>query len=402
MAAGARILLAYLVYFSAIGTSFAYLPLFYRELGLQLGEVGVLNGVQAAVVLAFGPVWGGLMDRFPRAGSTLPLSAAVAWIGAFALFLANDFAGAFLGSTILFAGIAGIGPTLDARTLETLGPAGRERYGQVRAFGSLAFVVVTVLVGQLLATSGVRALFWVYLPCLLATVIVTATLRRRGGNRSVSLLRGAGEVLRAQGMGVFFAGFIIVWAGLAASNAFYSIQIAALGGSTSLVGLAWAIGAAVEVPLMYAFPRLSRRFGSSRLLVVGTVVLALRALLSSVAPDALGLVLISPLEGVGFALVFVGSVTTLGGQVHASLGGTAQGLLTACSGLASIIGSAIGGAVADVAGIAGLFAGAGLLGIVGAVTVAAGLRRFGPVIAGNLEPLAVSRPSPRIDSEVAG
>ena len=42
--------------------------------------------------------------------------------------------------SILYAGLSGIGPTLDARTLETLGPARRGRFGEVRAFGSLAFV----------------------------------------------------------------------------------------------------------------------------------------------------------------------------------------------------------------------------------------------------------------------
>ncbi len=67
---------------------------------------------------------------------------------------------------LLFAGLAGIGPTLDARTLETLGPRARDRYGQVRAFGSLAFVIVALLVGVLLESRGSRSLFWVYLPCL--------------------------------------------------------------------------------------------------------------------------------------------------------------------------------------------------------------------------------------------
>jgi PPP family 3-phenylpropionic acid transporter len=337
-------------------------------------------------------MWGALMDRFPKSGATLPLSAVVATIGAAGLFLAGDFTGALLGSAVLFAGIAGIGPTLDARTLESLGPTGRERYGQVRAFGSLAFVVVTILVGSLLAGSGARALFWVYLPCLLATVLVTATIRRRTGNRAVSLFRGAGEILARQGMVVFFVGFVVVWAGLAASNAFYSIQVAALGGSTSLVGLAWAVGAAVEVPIMYAFPRLSRRFGANRLLVAGTIVLAARALISSLATDPVALVLVSPLEGVGFALVFVGSVTTLGGHVHPSLGGTAQGLLTASGGLASIVGSAAGGAVAELVGISGLFASAGVFGLVGAAVIAAGLRRFGPVIGGHQEQAGATSP----------
>jgi MFS family permease len=98
--------------------------------------------------------------------------------------------------------------------------------------------------------------------------------------------------------------------------------------------------------------------------------------------------MVAPLEGVGFALVFVGSVTTLGAQVHASLGGTAQGLLTASGGLAAIAGSAVGGTVADAVGIGGLFAGAGLVGLLGTAIIALGLGRFGPVAAGQPERLA--------------
>src|SRR5258708_15629763 len=66
-----------------------------------------------------------------------------------------------------------------------------------------------------------------------------------------------------------FGGFTVVWTALTALNAFYSIQIVALGGNTSLVGIAWAFGAAVEVPLMYAFPRLGARFGAERPLRLG-------------------------------------------------------------------------------------------------------------------------------------
>ena len=90
MAAGRRILLAYLVYFGAIGASFPYLPVFYRDLGLRLEEIGLLTAVQAATQLALAPIWGGLVDRFPKVGLTLPLAAAVATAGGFILFLATD------------------------------------------------------------------------------------------------------------------------------------------------------------------------------------------------------------------------------------------------------------------------------------------------------------------------
>lgn len=369
MAAGRRILLAYLVYFSAIGASFPYLPVFYRDLGLRLEEIGLLTAIQAATQLVLGPIWGGLVDRFPKVGVTLPLAAAVAAAGGFILFLAVDFASVLAGSVLLFAGLAGIGPTLDARTLETLGPGGRDRYGQVRAFGSLAFVTMTLLVGLLLDARGARTLFWVYLPCLLGTVLVTATIPRRGTNRSISLLRGASDILGAPGMLVFFAGFTVVWTALSATNAFYSIQVVALGGGNALVGIAWAFGAVIEVPLMYAFPRLGARFGTERLLVFGAVVFALRSILAATATQPAALVLIAPLEGLGFACVFVGGVTVLAARLPPSLGGTAQGLFSASAGLATIIGSVAGGAIAGSLGIPGLFAACSVLGLVGAVAV---------------------------------
>ncbi len=374
MAAGRRILLAYLVYFAAIGAAYPYLPVFYRGLGLSLAEIGVLTAVQAAIQLVLAPVWGGLADRFPRTRLTLPLAAAVATVGAGILFLATDVPMVFAGSLILNAGLSGIGPTLDARTLETLGSDRRSRYGQVRAFGSLAFVLATVAVGFVLDAGGARSLFWVYLPFLLATVVVTATIPRRGGTtRSVNLTRGAWEFLSSSGMAIFLLGVVVVWSSLAAVNAFYSIQVVALGGSPGLVGIAWAFGAAIEVPYMYAFPRVAARFGTERLVVLGSIAFALRALLGSLITDPIALIAIAPLEGLGFASVFVGGVTVVAARAPAGLGGTAQGLFSASTGLATIIGSAFGGAVAALLGIPGLFLVCGLVSLVGTGIVAVAL-----------------------------
>lgn len=365
MAAGRRILLAYLVYFAAIGAAFPYLPVFYRDLGLGLAEIGFLTAFQASIQFVLAPVWGGLADRFPRTRLTLPLAAAVATAGATILFLATDFSVVLAGSLILYAGLSGIGPTLDARTLETLGPERQSRYGEVRAFGSLAFVLSTVSIGFLLDAAGARSLFWVYLPFLVGTVVVTATIPRRGSTRSVNLLRGSREFLSSSGVALFFTGFTVVWAALAAVTAFYSIQIVALGGSPGLVGVAWAFGAVIEVPFMYAFPRIGARFGTERLVVLGSIAFALRALLSALAVDPSTLVLIAPLEGLGFASVFVGGVTVIAARAPVGLQGTAQGLFSASAGLATILGSIAGGTIAGALGIPGsflVFAGVSLVG----------------------------------------
>ena len=76
MAAGGRILLAYLIYFAALGAAFPYLPVFYHDIGLGLEQIGILTALQAAMQLLLAPVWGGLADRFPHTRVTLPLAAA--------------------------------------------------------------------------------------------------------------------------------------------------------------------------------------------------------------------------------------------------------------------------------------------------------------------------------------
>lgn len=175
LAAGARILVAYLAFYAALGAGYPFLPVFYRDLGLALDEIGVLIAVQAGIMLVFGPVWGGLSDRFPRSRLALPVAAAVATAGAVILYLSFGFLAVSIGAIVLFFGIAGVAPLLDARTLERLGSAARNRFGQVRAFGSLAFVLATLVVGVMLDRFGPRSLFWVYIPMLALTVIVTAT-----------------------------------------------------------------------------------------------------------------------------------------------------------------------------------------------------------------------------------
>jgi len=166
-------------------------------------------------------------------------------------------------------------------------------------------------------------------------------------------------------------------------TAFYSIQVVALGGSPGLVGIAWAFGAAIEVPYMYAFPRVAGRFGTERIVVAGSIVFALRALLAALAWDPIVLVLIAPLEGLGFASTFVGGVTIIAARAPAAMQGTAQGLFSATIGLSTIMGSVIGGAIAGALGIPGLFLCMAGLGLLGTVVIAAALLRPG---AGRITP----------------
>jgi MFS family permease len=204
-------------------------------------------------------------------------------------------------------------------------------------------------------------------------------------------------------MGRFLVGALAVWAALAAVNGFYSIQIVALGGDTSLVGLAWVAGALVEIPVMWSFPRLSARFGTGRLLVAGSLIFAVRNILAAFATNGAALVAISPLEGAAFGLFFVGGVGFVAARAPAGLAGTAQGIFSATTGLATILGTGAAGVIATAVTIPGLFIIAGAIGLLAAIVVAGAVR--GTVVpadealeraglAGLLEPVLPIAPYP--------
>lgn len=374
----------YIVYFVAVGASFPYLPVHYRALGLDLDMIGFLAALSAATQLVAAPAWGAIADVFGRSRLTLPAAAVIAAGGALGLALAREPATVTAAVFVLSLGLAGIGPVLDARTMELLG-TDRARYGRVRAWGSVSFVVSAALCGPLLAVGGTGTLFLVYVPCLALTALIALSVPRRAARRHAGIRVGASRLIRQPRMGRFLVGALAVWAALAAVNGFYSIQIVALGGDTSLVGLAWVAGALVEIPVMWSFPRLSARFGTGRLLVAGSLIFAVRNILAA------------------FGLFFVGGVGFVAARAPAGLAGTAQGIFSATTGLATILGTGAAGVIATAVTIPGLFIIAGAIGLLAAIVVAGAVR--GTVVpadealeraglAGLLEPVLPIAPYP--------
>ncbi len=371
-----RVSIAYVALFAAVGAAYPYLPIYYRQLGVSLAVIGALAALSAATQLVAAPTWGALDDRFQGTRLTLPLAALIGVAGAAVLATAQGLPQIASGVVVLSVGMSGVGPILDARAIETLSPD-RSRYGQVRALGSVAFVLSAWAVGVLIDSRDIAALFLVYIPALFVTALVSATLVRRKATRGTGILNGAVGLIRGPGMLLFLLGTFLVLVSLIAVNTFYSIRMAALGGTAQMVGLVWAIGGAVEVPIMWFFPRIARRFGTGRPLIAAAFLFSLRAAIAALATDPLVLLATAPLEGMAFGLFYVGGVTFVAERSPAGLGATAQGLFAAIGGLASIVGSVLGGLIAAALSIPSLFVICSVSSLVAAAVLAAAVSRAG-------------------------
>ena len=122
---------------------------------------------------------------------------------------------------------------------------------------------------------------------------------------------------------------------------------------------------------MMFFPQLSRRFGTERLIVVGMAIMTSRLLINAIFVSPTILIACSVIQGAGYGLVLIGGIAFVSRQAPKGTAATAQGILNAVTfSLSSIVGSGVGGQIAGVIGIRGLYAITGGLGAVAVVLFA--------------------------------
>jgi MFS transporter, PPP family, 3-phenylpropionic acid transporter len=350
----------YALLFGSVGAYVPYISIYFADIGLGLETIGLLSAISAAVGLVAAPAWGAVADRsrdvrIPILIGALWASGAAAWLGTSTAPLTVALAMAALA-----AGTAGLAPMLDSRTVAILG-ADRDRFGRARAWGSAAFIVVALVVGQLIDRLGTEVLVLVWVPAMALTGIAAFVLFRGGPARARAVrAMGGGSallaMLRSRELGSFFVVSVALWTAVGAVMTFASIHLIALGGDGAMVGALWALGAVIEVPLMFTFPVLVRRTGPEPLVVIGAVAYGLRALGWALAPSPLVLVALAPIGGVGFAFVYIGTVMVIARRVAASSQATAQGLFSGTTfSLGSIFGAVLGGQLAQATSIPALF-----------------------------------------------
>ena len=364
--------IVYAILFGAQGAYLPYISIYLASTGLDLGTVGALIALFAAVSLVAAPSWGSLADAVGDVRGPVVVAGFLSGAAVVLLAVAVGPLALAVATALLAAAWAGVVPMIDSQAVRLVGH--RDRFGRARAPGSGAFVLVAFGTGAVLATAGPGGMFLVYGPLVVLTGIGAWVLlrlpaprpdgRRRssGTGRASRALAGLSPatilgVLRTPRLGMFFIASTVVWTSHAAMQGFISLRIVDLGGDATAVAATWSLGALLEVPLMTAFPLLARRFGAERLIVIGGLAFAVRALISSLADAPTAIILASAFGGVGFSFYYVGMVTWVSGSVARSAQATAQGIFSGtANSIGAIGGSIVGGAIGGVFGLPVLFA----------------------------------------------
>jgi PPP family 3-phenylpropionic acid transporter len=161
MSAPARIIALYALMYAAFGVSSPFMPAFLSARGLGPEQLGLLFATGTAVRLISGPLCGRLADLTRARRGVLVICIALAALVAFGLLPAAGFGTLLTISALQAAALAPITTLADAIALAVAlprGSAARFEYGWARGAGSAAFIVGTLLSGQVVSGWGLPSI----------------------------------------------------------------------------------------------------------------------------------------------------------------------------------------------------------------------------------------------------
>ena len=367
----------YLWYYAAVGAFVPFIALYFRELGFSGVQVGLLTALPSIGVAIGGPVIGAVSDSLGIHRWVLRAALALS-VGIAAVATAlESFALMFLVMALLAVVLAPVPSLLDSYAVATSERRQRS-YGALRVWGSIGYMGAVLVMGRIMGDRVSATLFAGYAVFLGLTLIAVAGLPPLSERRAQPLLAGIRTVGGNRPLTVLLLVAYLLSTGAAAMNIYLGIHLEGIGGSPSLLGLAFAISAASELPIVAFGGWFLHRLGAVRLAGLAILVYAVRFVGFSLITVPEWVLAIQLLHGLSYGAFLMASVTLahhLAGREQAA---TAQALLTAMSfGFGSITGSLLGGAFLDIAGTAGLFRGAAVLMLVTLSVLVIGNRLVG-------------------------
>jgi PPP family 3-phenylpropionic acid transporter len=353
-------------YFASIGLFNPYAPLWFQSLGFSTLAIGAIGSLQSwtRVVAPYAWSWtGDHWEHGARRATLLRVATLLALVFATGLLWARSYSAVSIVVLLLFLSNGAIVPLAEAALSQRLATAqGLDvaRYGRVRVWGSVGFIVSVTAFGALLQATGIGALP-AFTVAIFAALAVAAWRLPQGTSSHASpapSAPGVLAVLRQPVVAWFFAGVFLTVLAHTALYIFFSLYLVELGYGKSAVGLLWAASVVVEIAFFWTQGRWLARWSASLWLVIAAAASVLRfGAIAAFGDVAAVLVLAQTLHALTFAAQHAACIAFIDKHFAGALRGRGQALYTTLGyGASGVIGGLLGGAISERFGLSAVFA----------------------------------------------
>lgn len=361
----------FFAYYGYIGIFTPYASLFFSEQGMTPGQVGVLMSLMQ-VMRIFGPnLWGWVADHSRQRVTVLRLTALCALISFCGMFVGQTFAHFLAIMIVLNLFTSAQGPLSEALMLAEL-RGDLTHYGRIRLWGSVGFIVAVMAGGKWLDDFGIGWLPFITLLVLGMVFGGSVWMREPPVAHAPRQQVSARGLIRRPEVIAFFASAFLMIAAHAALYVYYSLYLADIGYSKTVIGLMWSLGVIAEILFFYYQAPIFRRFGVQKLLFGSFLLAAVRFVLIGYGAESLFILLLAQiLHAASFGVHHSGSVAMLQRWFGGPLQARGQALFISASyGLGGTLGGLIMSALWESVGPRAVFALAAAFALGGALAIA--------------------------------
>lgn len=354
-------------YYGYVGVFSPYASLYFSEKGMTAAQIGVLMSLMQ-VMRIFGPnLWGWVADRHQQRVTVLRITAMAAATSFCGLFLGQTFTQFFIVMVVLNLFTSAQGPLSEALMLSEM-RGDLTHYGRLRLWGSVGFILSVTLAGPFLDSYGIRLMLWISLGLLVVVVLSSLRMQESVHGEGHHGAASVAALLRRREVIAFFTSTLLMIAAHAALYVFYSLYLARLGYSNTVIGLMWSVGVVVEIVFFFYQAPIFRRFGVRNLMVASLLIAVVRFLLIGFGAGSLLLLLLAQvLHAATFGIHHSASIATLQRWFAGPLQARGQALFTSISyGLGGTMGALILSGLWDTFGAQAVYLAAAMFSLAGA------------------------------------
>ena len=243
----------FFLYFAYVGLVSPYASLFFLDRGFSVIEIAVLMSM-LQVTRIIGPFsWGWLSDYLSNRVGIIRFCTCLAALVFACIFFLQSYIGFFIWMFVLHTVLSSLMPLGESATVHALYKDNSfdKRYGRLRLWGSIGFIVMVLVAGELFQRKSIELYPIVGMIVLLVLAVISFCLREPKMERR-KMVKGELLVVLVNTDVRWFllSGFFMIFAH-AALYVFYSLYLADLGYGKFQIGLFWALGVFAEVIFFY-------------------------------------------------------------------------------------------------------------------------------------------------------
>jgi len=314
---GTRTSIYYATMFASSAVSNPFLPIWLNERGLDTAAIGVINALPIFIMILINLGVGRLADRASDWRHVIVVGSILAAVPPIFLLFMDGYAAIIILWTMLVVPFQAVAPVVDAAAYRMARRTNLD-FGAIRVWGTIGFVIATLLAGITLDQFGPNA----FVPLLLAVSVIRALaacglplFRGDEANlRPVHPIDAPISPLIAVRLGhMWRPWFVMTLIGAALLHGSHMMQAgfgallwAEQGVPGWVIGLLWAAAPTAEILAMVYFERITKRYHARDLILLGCVCGTIRWAGLALEPSIGVLIVLQCLHVATVGLTFLG------------------------------------------------------------------------------------------------